>query len=207
MRSDANTAAVKALALLKLWNFPNSYTLGKRFTELLVNNIWDCLQLLKKGSARSACDNHYPYLCRRTRWMHNLLPAMQSCRQVRDFSPRLSPARVVIARPSFIGAVAGAPCPGYVGNLAGNELCRVPVSGRQHCKRRGPLPIHSHPPPPLVLLVSSGPAGFAVAFGMGFFQPGTVAWHDNHMIDCVPVRGNNQVTFISSVQIGVISQA
>ena len=38
MRSDTSTAAVKALALLKLWNFPNSYTLGKRFTELLVNN-------------------------------------------------------------------------------------------------------------------------------------------------------------------------
>jgi hypothetical protein len=28
---------------------------------------------------------------------------------------------VAIVRPSFIGAVAGAPCPGYVGNLAGNN--------------------------------------------------------------------------------------
>ena len=46
MRSDPGTAAVKALALLKLWNFPNNYTLGKRFTELMVRDLdkgWRCL--------------------------------------------------------------------------------------------------------------------------------------------------------------------
>ena len=39
--------------------------------------------------------------------------------QVRDFAPQLLPARVAIVRPSFIGALAGLPCPGYTGNLAG----------------------------------------------------------------------------------------
>ena len=36
MRLQPEEAAVKALALLKLWHFPNNYTLGKRLTELMV---------------------------------------------------------------------------------------------------------------------------------------------------------------------------
>ena len=36
--SDPGTAAIKALALLKLWHFPNNYTLGKRLTELMVRD-------------------------------------------------------------------------------------------------------------------------------------------------------------------------
>ena len=43
--------------------------------------------------------------------------------QVCDFAPQLLPARVAIVRPSFIGALAGLPCPGYTGNLAGVCVC------------------------------------------------------------------------------------
>ena len=37
MALEPEQAAVKALALLKLWNFPNNYTLGKRLTEIMAS--------------------------------------------------------------------------------------------------------------------------------------------------------------------------
>jgi hypothetical protein len=36
LSSTPQEANTKANALLKLWGFPNTYTLGKRLTELLV---------------------------------------------------------------------------------------------------------------------------------------------------------------------------
>ena len=38
MALEPEQAAVKALALLKLWNFPNNYTLGKRLTEIMASS-------------------------------------------------------------------------------------------------------------------------------------------------------------------------
>jgi fatty acyl-CoA reductase len=74
MDLSPKAANEKAAALMKLFGFPNTYSMGKSFSERLV-------------SRRSL-----------------LLPPG---------------ARTIIMRPSFIGALAGYPLPGYTGNLAG----------------------------------------------------------------------------------------
>ncbi|GAX83786.1 hypothetical protein CEUSTIGMA_g11211.t1 [Chlamydomonas eustigma] len=79
-------AHTKANALLKLWGFPNTYTMGKRLTELLVKDFALKQKLESKGAIGTSSKQRI---------------------------------KVAIVRPSFIGAVAGAPCPGYSGNLAG----------------------------------------------------------------------------------------
>lgn len=64
-------AELKAAVLMKMWNFPCTYTFGKHLAEQMV------------------CGFHH------------------------------RPFPVVIVRPTFVGALAGAPYPGYVGNYAG----------------------------------------------------------------------------------------
>ena len=86
-----------------------------------------------------------------------------------------------IVRPSIIGAVNGAPYPGYTGNLAG-------VSGAQQqrrqrgCERHRQLCTRRSPPPSL----PRPPAGIAAAFAVGFCTPGAAAWPGSNVIDVVP---------------------
>lgn len=68
---------------LDMWDFPNTYTMGKNFTERLVADY----HRTKLGGS------------------------------------------VAIVRPTLVCGLAGAPYPGYCGNLAGKaRLCRQPAA-------------------------------------------------------------------------------
>ncbi len=110
--------------------------------------------------------------------IRNLLNCVAA--QVRDFAGRLPQAGVSIVRPSFIGAVAGNPCPGYVGNLAGGFAISW-ISLR--------LGMNKPPPATNTMNFLLGPTGFALAYGLGMFVKGSVAWSNSRMM----VRGEGQV--------------
>ncbi len=112
---------------------------------------------------------------------------------------------ISIVRPSLVGALAGEPYPGFVGNLAGTQAFMMPLARAtcvlwhtRLCSPSTDTPLHSHCKPKCMyhsceckllcslLALHAGPSGAALAWFLGFFDPHGTALSPYNHLDCVP---------------------